>query len=93
MKRCYSITPQRIRARLTINALYKNETARITREWAKVTRIPPSNFAHPTFITGYGDSARSGRTYQGTLRIKVSRGTSLRRRILASIEAVGARVA
>ena len=53
--------------------------------WADETGIPLSQFGKPTFISGYNSSKLNERSYRGTLRIKVRRGTSLRRRILASI--------
>lgn len=81
----YGVTTDRIIARLTINDRYKTEAKRITRIWAKETGIPLSQFGSPTFIHGYAESSLQARTYRGTLRIKVRRGTSLRRRILASI--------
>lgn len=85
---CYDIKLERISARLTINSLYKEEESRLREFWAKETGIPRTQFASSTFITGYGTAGRDGKTYTGTLRIKVRNGTSLRRRILASIACV-----
>lgn len=83
--KCYNIPPERIIARLTLNARYKDEAKRIAHEWAQETGISSTQFGSPTFIQGYSASKLEGRTYRGTLRIKVRRSTSLRRRILASI--------
>ncbi len=81
----YDVPIERIIARLTINQLYKNQTERLMSAWACETGIPLSQFGKPTFISGYNNSKLDERTYRGTLRIKVHRGTSLRRRILSSI--------
>lgn len=86
---CYNIDMSRVNARLTINILYKDEAPRITHAWAKETGIPLSQFSSPTFITGYGKPLRDKNSYRGTLRIKIRNGTSLRRRILASIASIG----
>ena len=83
--KCYDISIERIIARLTMNRCYKDETERLMNAWAYETGIPLSQFGKTTFISGYSSSKLDERTYRGTLRIKVRRGTSLRRRILASI--------
>jgi len=92
LDKCYDVPIQNIIARLTINLRYKSETERITARWVRETGIPYSQFGKPTFIRGYGSSKLEARTYRGTLRIKARRGTSLRRRILASIAAVGTQI-
>jgi len=81
----YDVPIDRIIARLTINLRYKDQTERLMHMWSHETNIPLSQFGKPTFIRGYNGSKLDGHTYRGTLRIKVRRGTSLRRRILASI--------
>ena len=88
LSECYDIPTARIIARLTINERYKSQTERLMEWWVHETGVPPSQFGKPTFISGYDRSKLGGSTYQGTLRIKVRRGTSLRRRILASIAEV-----
>ena len=89
LRECYDISNERIIARLTINERYKNQTERLTKMWSRETGIPFSQFGRPTFISGYNGSKLNEDSYRGTLRIKVRRGTSLRRRILASIAEVG----
>lgn len=85
LNQCYDIPIKDIIARLTINLRYKSETERLTSMWVRETGIPHSQFGKSTFIQGYEGSKLKANTYRGTLRIKVRRGTSLRRRILASI--------
>ncbi len=85
---CYEVPISRINARLTINELYAKNIDEITRTWSKETGLQFPQFRKPSIIKGYGNPSRPKETYRGTLRIKVSRGTSLRRRVLASISAV-----
>ena len=85
LTQCYSIELHRIRARITINELYVKESKRILQFWSKSTGIPETQFSASSIIRGYGSIGRDTKTYTGTLRIKISRGTSLRRRIIASI--------
>lgn len=83
----YDVSRDRIHARITINERYRAEAERLLTWWSKETEIPKDCFSPPTFISGYNAINRSSRDYYGTLRIKVRNGTSLRRRILASISA------
>lgn len=84
----YKIPISRLTARLTINTLYAKNVERLTQTWSRETGIAASQFRKPSIIHGYGKPERIEDTYRGTLRIKVSRGTSLRRRVLASIASV-----
>ncbi len=89
LKEAYDVPIENIIARLTINERCKNQSERLLHMWSHETGIPLSQFGKPTFIKGYNGSKLDDYTYRGTLRIKVRRGTSLRRRILASIAAIG----
>lgn len=93
LRKCYDIPIGRIGARLTINLRYKNQTERLINMWSHETKIPLVQFGKPTFISGYNSSKLDEHTYRGTLRIKVHRGTSLRRRILASIAEIENQIA
>lgn len=89
---CYDVPTRDIIARLTINKRYQAQTGRLTNMWVRETGIPHSQFGKPTFIQGYNGSKLNEDAYRGTLRIKARRGTSLRRRILASIAEVDAQI-
>lgn len=93
LNKCYDVPVKNIIARLTINLRYKFETERLINMWARETGILHSQFGKPTFIRGYDSSKLKANTYRGTLRIKARRGTSLRRRILASIAEVDDQIA
>jgi transposase-like protein len=87
LERIYNIPRNQLIARLTINRRYESEIDRVQSEWIKVTGISKQQFTTPSFITTMKDFPnKNARIYRGTLRIKVRRGTSLRRRILASIK-------
>ncbi len=93
LRNCYGIKIDRISARLTLNVEHASRERSLVREWARQTRIPLSQFGPTTTIAAYNKKKLVGRTYLGTLRIKVRRGTSLRRRILASIAEVSRQIA
>ncbi|TSC71246.1 MAG: Uncharacterized protein G01um101449_13 [Parcubacteria group bacterium Gr01-1014_49] len=93
LEECYNVPVENVIARLTINRRYQSQAERLTKEWVRETGILPSQFGKPTFISGYNGSKMDAHTYRGTLRIKVRRGTSLRRRILASIAEIDVQMA
>jgi hypothetical protein len=73
--------------RLSVNIRFRARLRDIQAEWARITGIPLAQFTRPSLVNSslkrlYDD----GRAYRGTLRVKVRRGTDLRRRILGSIE-------
>ncbi len=92
LEKCYDVPTKNIIARLTINQRYRAQTERLTNMWVRETGIPHSQFGKPTFIQGYNGSKLNEETYRGTLRVKARRGTSLRRRILASIAEAGTQI-
>lgn len=93
LKECYDTPVENIIARLTINQRYKTQNERLITIWSRETGIRRSQFGKSTFIRGYSASKLDSYSYRGTLRIKVRRGTSLRRRILASIAEVDTQIA
>jgi predicted transcriptional regulator len=93
LQEIYAIPRSDLIARVTINKNYFNEAARIKKYWSEVTNIPIQQFTTTSFIvSGKEKLDRDARTYRGTLRIKIRRGTSLRRRILSSIEEMAAQI-
>jgi transcriptional regulator with XRE-family HTH domain len=93
LNKCYGISIGNIIARLTINLRYRTQAEELVNVWSREASIPTSQFGKTTFISGYNSSKLNERTYLGTLRIKVRCGTSLRRRILASISFIGDQIA
>ncbi|MDP3770631.1 MAG: hypothetical protein Q8R40_06935 [bacterium] len=81
------VSKERISLRVCINIAHKNRLKDIQRFWSEATKIPLHQFSNPTLIRvhnkkHYADSSR----YFGTLRVKVIKGTSLRRKIMGWLE-------
>ena len=93
LKRAYNIPSSDLILRVSINRTHRDRVAIVEQYWSKVTAIPRSQFTKTSLI-----KARSRKIYSnpeqhyGTLRIKVRRGTALRRRILGSIKAVSKQI-
>lgn len=83
----YNIRPGDLILRTTINEVHSARARQIERYWSKETGVPLSQFTRTSFIrTVRTRSFETPGTYFGTLRVKVRRGTALRRRILGSIK-------
>jgi transcriptional regulator with XRE-family HTH domain len=93
LTRNYQISRDQLIARVTINARYSENAEEIQDKWATITGISRTQFTKPSFIKTKPNSIiRSSDTYVGTLRLKVRNGTSLRRRILASIASLSTKL-
>lgn len=83
----YHIDIDRLIARISINNLHKNRASDVLSYWSQLTTIPFSQFTKTSFIkTQSKKQYKNHANHYGTLRIKVRRGSSLRRRILGSLE-------
>jgi hypothetical protein len=86
----YKIESPDLIARVSINARHRSRLAEIHTYWSHLTKIPLSQFTTASLIkTTSQKTYRNQKTYFGTLRIKVRRGTRYRREILSAIAAAG----
>jgi len=89
LRRIYNINKQDLILRLSINDQHTGRIQNVLKYWMQITKIPLSQFTKTSLI-----KSKSKKTYinleshSGTLRVKVRRGTELRRRILGSIDAL-----
>lgn len=87
LKKIYSVQEKDLILRVSLNESHRGRVSLVEQYWSRVTNIPPSQFTKTSLIR-----SRSKKTFSnldvhfGTLRVKVRRGTSLRRRIMGSIE-------
>src|SRR3989344_534727 len=93
LRRVYNVPSSDLILRVSINQTHRNRVDAVERYWSKATGVPRSQFSKASLIKTisqkiYPDPQR----HFGTLRIKVRRGTALRRRILGSIEEIGKQV-
>lgn len=88
LERCYGVSQDRFIARVTINQDYVHKADEIIDYWCKELNLHRSQFSKTSFISSSGSNKKCDDTYHGTLRLKARSGTSLRRRILASIDAL-----
>lgn len=73
--------------RITVNISHQNREEEILRYWSKILKIPRSQFNKITFIkTKKIKQYKNGKKYFGTARIKVRRGTQLKRIISGALD-------
>ena len=89
IKRVYGVSAPDLILRVSLNETHRDRTDVVQKYWSQMTGISQSQFTKISLI-----KARVKKTYAnteehfGTLRVKVRRGTALRRRIMGSIEAL-----
>jgi len=87
LQRCYGVTRANLTLRVSINHIHRRRIAVVERYWSNVTKVPLSQFTKPSLVlTRVRKTYANTADHYGTLRIKVRRGTALRRRIMGSIE-------
>ncbi len=86
----YNIAPSQLILRVSINSFHSKRVAEVVSFWSKLTGIPHGQFTKTSLIktTLHKKYLPQESVHYGTLRIKVRNGTSLRRQILGSIEAL-----
>ncbi len=89
LKSLYKIEKSSLILRISINNLHIDRADQILKFWSKTTKIPISQFTKTSFIKSTSKKIYDNKQIHfGTLRIKVRRGTELRRKILGSISAL-----
>jgi transcriptional regulator with XRE-family HTH domain len=82
----FSINKKDLIVRVSINELHTSRISKVESYWSKLLFIPISQFTKPSLIkTNSKKRYDNHSTHMGTLRIKVRRGTTLRREVLGAI--------
>jgi len=85
LQRCYGIQKVDLIFRVTINDAHVFRIDDVLRFWSKTCDVPLTQFTKTSFVHATQKKLYTETKHFGTLRIKVRRGTNLRRRILGSI--------
>lgn len=85
----YGVSKKDLILRVSLNELHRHRIAVVEKHWSHVTHIPLSQFTQTSLIkTRLQKRYTKTELHFGTLRVKVRRGTSLRRKIMGSIGAL-----
>lgn len=85
----FSIPLSSFTLRVSINKLHQARENEILKYWSKVTKVPRNQFTKTSFLKQHSKKVyQDSSHYYGTLRVKVQKGTNLRRRILGSLSAL-----
>ncbi len=86
-KDVFGVQKEDLVLRVSVNKLHELRIARIEHFWSETTGVPISQFTKSSMIQTISRKVyANSENYQGTMRVKVRRGTDLRRRILGGIE-------
>jgi len=84
----FGVLRQDLILRISVNETHRRRIKDIEKFWISKTKISISQFTKPSFIkTASKKIYQNEKVHFGTLRIKVRRGTRLRREVLGMIEA------
>ena len=82
----YNINRENLTLRVSINGQHQDRVEKVLEYWSQLTKIPISQFTKTSLIEAKSKKQyRNRNQYYGTLRIKVKRGTNLKRRIVGSL--------
>jgi len=88
LRTVYGISKADLILRVSINDQHTKRITEVLKYWSTTTKIPLSQFTKTSLIKNSSKKIYFDlETHFGTLRVKVRRGTELRRRILGSISA------
>jgi transcriptional regulator with XRE-family HTH domain len=77
-------------ARVSINSAHQSRAEEVEKYWSRTTRIPRSQFTKISFLKSQSKKVYTNtENYYGTLRVKVRRGTTMRREVLGAIVEIG----
>ena len=77
-------------ARVSINSLHQSRSEEVEKYWSRTIGIARSEFTKTSFLKSQSKKIYGNiEDHYGTLRIKVRRGTTMRREILGAIAAIG----
>lgn len=89
LQQVYEVGKDRLILRVSINEQHRYRISEVEKYWSTLTEVPLSQFTKSSLIKTASTKLYTKKdAHFGTLRVKVKRGTSLRRRILGSIEAL-----
>ena len=89
LEKIYKISKTDLILRVSINNQHSDRTIEVVNYWSTVTNVPYSQFTKTSLLHIHSKkNYENSTTHFGTLRVKVRKGTNLRRRILGSIKAI-----
>lgn len=89
LKTVFKISPVDLIARVSINELHIYRAEEVEKYWSRITKIPSQQFTKMSFIKTQSKKVyANAEQYYGTLRIKVRRGTTMRREVMGAISEI-----
>jgi hypothetical protein len=84
----FDIKKEDLILRVSINEFHKNRIREVEKFWSKLTQVPIDQFTKISLIKTTSKKVYPDSVHMGTLRIKVRKGTNLRREVLGSLSGI-----
>jgi predicted transcriptional regulator len=89
LRTVFKVVPKDLILRVSINMSHATRLPEVENFWSRITGIPLSQFTKSSLIKTQSKKVyKKDSEYYGTLRIKVRRGTTMRREVLGAIEGI-----
>lgn len=89
LEKIYRVTKKDLILRVSINSSHEHRIDQVQKYWSEIVKVSLSQFTKPSLIKTVSQKQYSNQDQHfGTLRVKVRKGTSMRRRILGSISSL-----
>lgn len=85
----FGVEKKELILRVSINELHKKRNKSIESYWSKITEVPLLQFTKTSFIKTVSKKVYTNQnSHMGTLRIKLRKGTRLRREVIGAIKSI-----
>lgn len=74
------------RIQIRINKIHKNRIKEVEGYWSQITKLPLGQFTKTVLIKSQAQKVYSNNDHYGTVRIRVNKGTQIRRKIMGFID-------
>jgi hypothetical protein len=89
LKEIFNVKKEELRPSVSINEIHRERIGRVIKFWADLLELPVSQFSSTSFIKSKQQKIYENyENYYGILRLRVSKGSNLKYKVLALIEAL-----
>lgn len=88
LRACFRVELHDLILRVSVNETHRRRINEIEVFWSRLTGVPRTQFTKPSLIKTRNKKVYSNNNHMGTLRIKVRKGTRLKRITLGAIGAI-----
>lgn len=89
LKTVFGADKNQLILRVSINAMHTDRIKEVEKYWSRLTNVPLDQFTKSSLIKTRSEKVyKNTQAHMGTLRIKVRRGTAMRREVIGAIKSI-----